>query len=104
MKIVDLYLDYLDEQYPQQVQQPQPSVGDRVAGGLARGIGKAQGLLGKGLMFANLANFSSLPPLSQALMGTAAGGMALNAYQNWKAKRAAAAAAKARQQQMPQQQ
>ena len=74
MKEIDLYLQYLDEGF-----------GDTVA----RGLGKVQGLVGKGMMAANLLNFGNLPPASQALTGMAAGGMALNSYQKWKQKQAA---------------
>ena len=79
MREIDLYLCYLNEQ----------NVGDKIAGGVARGLGKVQGLVGKGMMAANLMNFGHLAPVSQALTGMAAGGMALNTYQNWKQKRAA---------------
>ena len=95
MKIIDFYLEYLNEQ------QPQPSAGDRIVGGVASGLGKVQGLMGKGLMLANLANFSNLPAMSQALVGSSAAMMGMGAYQRWKAKRAAAAAAKQQQMQQP---
>jgi uncharacterized membrane protein YebE (DUF533 family) len=74
MKEIDFYLQYLDEGF-----------GDTVA----RGIGKVQGLVGKGMMAANLLNFGNLSPTSQALTGVAAGTMGLNAYQRWKQKQAA---------------
>jgi len=74
MKEIDLYLQYLDEGF---------------ADTLARGVQKVQGVVGKGMMAANLLNFGNLSPVSQALTGAAAGGMALNSYQRWKQKQAA---------------
>jgi len=85
MKEIDLYLQYLDEGF---------------ADTLAKGVGKVQGVVGKGMMAANLLNFGNLSPVSQALTGMSAGGMALNSYQRWKQKQAA----QPQQPQQPQQQ
>ncbi len=78
MNEIDSYLNYLHEQ----------SIGDRITGGIAKGLGKVQGVVGKGLMLANLANIGNLPPVAQGLTAMSAGTMGLNAYQRWKQKKA----------------